>query len=149
MQAFLEYAYDKFAFRIATDRRYNAQGLWAKEEHGLVTVGLSDFLQLRSGDIAFVDIAVQGTELHFGDEVATIETIKVDASLPAPVSGTIAETNPALEAHPELINEDPYGRGWLAAIRATRWSSDQDQLLDAASYLALAKREVEAELENR
>jgi glycine cleavage system H protein len=108
---FLEYTLDKFTFRVATDRYYSAYGVWAKEGNGRVTIGLSDFLQQRSGDIAFADIMEPGTMLSFGEEVASIETIKVDVSLPSPVAGTVIETNPAMEMEPEVINEDPYGEG--------------------------------------
>ncbi|HSG18937.1 MAG TPA: glycine cleavage system protein H, partial [Anaerolineae bacterium] len=114
MSEYLKYTLDKFTFQVATDRYYNAEGVWAKEENGQITVGLSDFLQQRSGDIAFADVAESATELRIGDEVASIETIKVDISLPSPVSGTVIETNPGMEMEPEVINEDPYGDGWLA-----------------------------------
>jgi glycine cleavage system H protein len=86
---FLEYTLDKFTFRVAADRYYNADGVWAKEKNGRITIGLSDFLQQRSGDIAFADVVEAGTTLSFGEEVANIETIKVDISLPAPVAGTV------------------------------------------------------------
>ena len=140
---FLEYSLDKFKFRVATDRYYNTQGVWAKEENGQITTGLSDFLQQRSGDIAFADVAESGTELVVGDEVANIETIKVDISLHSPVSGTVIETNPAMEMEPEVINEDPYGDGWLAVIEALNWPDDQAQLLEPQTYYEHMKTEAE------
>ena len=148
MSEFLEYTLDKFTFRVANDRYYNADGVWAKEENGQVTVGLSDFLQQRSGDIAFADVAESGTELGFGDEIASIETIKVDISLPSPVSGTVIETNPAMEMEPEVINEDPYGDGWLAIIEATDWLADQAQLLNPQAYFEHMVVEAEEEAKN-
>jgi glycine cleavage system H protein len=146
---FLEYTLDKFTFRVATDRYYNADGLWAKEENGQVTIGLSDFLQQRSGDIAFAEVAEPGTELGFGDELANIETIKVDISLPSPVSGTVIETNPAMEMEPEVINEDPYGEGWLAIIETTNWPADQARLLDPPAYFKHMVAEAEEEARDR
>lgn len=145
MSEFLEYTLDKFTFRVATDRYYNADGVWAKEENGRVTIGLSDFLQQRSGDIAFTEVAEPGTELGSGDEVANVETIKIDISLPSPVSGRVIETNPAMELEPEIINEDPYGGGWLAIIETTDWPADQAQLLDPQAYYEHMVAEAEEE----
>jgi glycine cleavage system H protein len=142
---FLEYTLDKFTFRVATDRYYNADGVWAKEENGRVTIGLSDFLQQRSGDIAFTEVAEPSTELGSGDEVANVETIKIDISLPSPVSGRVIETNPAMELEPEIINEDPYGGGWLAIIETTDWPADQAQLLDPQAYYEHMVAEAEEE----
>jgi glycine cleavage system H protein len=142
---YLEYTLDKFTFRVATDRYYNADGVWAKEEDDQVAVGLSDFLQQRSGDIAFADVAESGTRLDLGDEVASIETIKVNISLPSPVSGTVIETNPAMEMEPEVINEDPFGDGWLAIIKAADWLADQAQLLDPQAYFEHMVAEAEEE----
>ena len=88
MPDFLELAIDKFIFRVATDRFYSPEGVWAKPEGSSIRIGLSDFLQQRSGDVAFAEVKPTGTELAFGDEVAVIETIKVNISLGSPVSGS-------------------------------------------------------------
>ena len=148
MSEYLKYTLDKFTFRVATDRYYNADGVWAKKEDGQIRIGLSDFLQQRSGDIAFADVAESGTKLGFGDEVASIETIKVDISLPSPVSGTVIETNPAMEMKPEVINEDPYADGWLSIIKATDWLADQAQLLNPQAYFENIVAEAEEEAKN-
>jgi len=148
MAEFLEYTLEKFTFRVAMDRLYNTAGVWAKGQDGQITVGLSDFVQQRSGDIAFADVAESGSELDIGDEVANIETIKVDISLPSPVSGTVIETNPAMEMEPEVINEDPYGDGWLVVIKATDWLADQGQLLDPQAYFERMAAEAEEEAGN-
>jgi glycine cleavage system H protein len=108
-------------------------------------VGLSDFVQQRSGDIAFAEIKPVGTALVIGDEVTSIETIKVNVALSAPVNGTLIEVNPAMETAPEAINQDPYGAGWLAVIAPTDWETDRTQLLDAPAYFAVMKAEAEAE----
>ena len=148
MSEFLEYTLDKFTFRVATDRYYNADGVWAKEDNGRFSIGLSDFLQQRSGDIAFADIVEPGSELSFGEEVASIETIKVDISLPSPITGTVIETNPVMEMEPEVINEDPYGGGWLAIIEVADWPADQAQLLDPQAYFEHMVAEAEEEAKN-
>lgn len=148
MPEFLEYTLDKFTFRVAADRYYNADGVWAKEENGRVRIGLSDFLQQRSGDIAFADVVEAGTRLGFGEEIATIETIKVDISLPAPVAGVVIEANPNMELEPEIINQDPYGEGWLAIIEPSDWPADRAQLLDPQAYYEHMKSEAEEEAGN-
>ena len=145
MPKFLELTVDKFTFQVATDRHYNAEGVWAKAEGNRVRIGLSDFLQQRSGDVAFAEIKARGTLLAFGDEVANIETIKVDITLPSPVSGEVVEVNPAMEEAPEAINQEPYGEGWLAVIEASNWESDSSKLLDPEAYFAQIKVEAEEE----
>jgi glycine cleavage system H protein len=149
MPDFLELTIDKFTFRVATDRYYSAEGVWAKAEGGLIRIGLSDFLQQRSGDIAFAEIKPEGTELAFNDEVAVIETIKVNISMGSPVSGKIIEINPDIEMTPEVINQDPYERGWIAIIEASDWEDDWSRLLDAPVYFARIKAEGEDEVKKR
>jgi glycine cleavage system H protein len=146
----LEITIDKFTFRIAPDRWYTREGVWVfprpQGEGSGVRVGLSDFLQQRSGDIAFAEIKPIGTPLAAGDEVASIETIKVNVALSSPVNGEVIEVNAALETAPEAINQDPYGVGWLAVIAPTDWDADRSQLLDAAAYFEVVKREAEEEM---
>jgi glycine cleavage system H protein len=146
MAEFLETSVDKFTFRVATDRYYNAEGVWAKAEGDQVRIGLSDFLQQRSGDVAFAEVKAQGTLLAFGDEVANIETIKVDIALPSPVSGKVVEVNPAMEEAPEAINQDNYGAGWLALIQASDWEAERLKLMDPEAYFAHMQREAEEEI---
>lgn len=142
----LEFTLDKFTFRVAVDRFYSPEGIWAKPEVRGVRIGLSDFLQQRNGDVAFAEVKPVGTALNFGDEVAVIETIKVDISLAAPLMGKIVEVNPAMESAPEAINQDPYGAGWLAVIEATDWESDCLHLLSPQAYFAKMKVEAEQEV---
>src|SRR5512136_1838929 len=111
MMNYLEYKIDKFIFRIADDRYYTDDGLWAKPEHNHVRIGISDYRQQRSGDVAFVEIKPEGTHLSVGEELGVIETIKVNFSLASPISGKVIEVNPILEISPEAINQDPYGIG--------------------------------------
>ncbi|MEJ2599347.1 MAG: glycine cleavage system protein H [Anaerolineales bacterium] len=146
MPEFLEFSVDKFTFRVATDRYYNAEGVWAKAENEQVRIGLSDFLQQRSGDVAFAEVKAQGTTVSFGEEVANIETIKVEIALPSPVSGKVVEVNPAMDEAPEAINQEPYGKGWLAVIQASDWESERSKLLDPEAYLAHIKQEAEEEI---
>ena len=142
----LEFTLDKFTFRVALDRFYSPDGIWAKPEARGVRIGLSDFLQQRSGDVAFAEVKPVGTALNFGDEAAVIETIKVNISLPAPLAGKISEVNPAMETAPEAINQDPYETGWLAVIEATDWEADRLSLLVPLAYFARMKVEAEQEV---
>jgi len=146
MPEFLEMTVDKFIFRVATDRYYSGEGVWAQAEGNRVRIGLSDFLQQRSGDIAFVEVKPEGTVLAFGDNVAMIETIKVAIDLHSPVVGRVIEVNPAMETTPEVINQDPYGEGWLTVIEAEDWESDRARLLDSQAYFALVQEQAEEEM---
>jgi glycine cleavage system H protein len=151
MPEFLETTVDKFTFKVATDRFYTREGVWAyplPEGEGAgvrIRVGLSDFLQQRSGDIAFAEVKPEGTTLAVGDEVAAIETIKVNIALGSPVNGKVIEVNPDMELKPEVINQDPYEAGWLATIEATDWETDRAQLLDPQAYFVVMKAEAEEE----
>jgi glycine cleavage system H protein len=113
---------------------------------GLVRVGLSDFVQQRSGDVAFAEITPIGTQVTPADDLATIETIKVNISLPSPLAGEIIEVNPAMVSTPESINQDPFGAGWLAVVKATDWEADKSHLLNPEAYLAKMKLEAENEV---
>ncbi len=143
---YLEVAVDKFVFRVPRDRRYGETDVWAKREGDHVRVGLTDFLQQTSGDAASVDVRPEGTVTAAGDELAALETIKVDLIIPAPLAGTIVAVNPLLAHHPELVNTDPYGEGWLAELEPAAWA-DLDMLLTAEAYAPEMK--ARAELEQR
>ncbi len=145
MTQYLELTVDKFTFKVATDRFYSAEGLWVEPAGQRVRVGLSDFLQQRSGDIAFVELKPIGTALAAGDEFASIETIKVNIALSSPISGKVIEVNEAMDTAPEAINQNPYDAGWLAVIETSDWEADRSRLLDAAAYFEAMKREAEEE----
>ncbi len=146
MSEFLEVTVDKFLFRVATDRLYSREGVWALPENGKVRLGMSDYQQQVSGDLAFAHLRQAGTVLAAGDEFAEIETIKATVSLYSPVAGTIREINRSLESAPERVNQDPYGSGWLAVIEPTNWETGRTGLLDAASYFSVMKAQAEKEL---
>ena len=145
MPEYLETTVDKFIFKVATDRLYNSDGTWVKEEGGRVRIGISDFVQQRSGDIAFADVQPAGTDLIPGDLIVNIETIKVDMELASPLSGTIVEINPQMDEAPEVINQDPYGDGWILMLEPTNWEAERAQLLDPQAYFEQMKVEAEQE----
>ncbi len=145
MSEHLELTVGKFTFKVAVDRLYTSGGVWVQASDNIVRIGLSDFLQQRSGDIAFADIRPEGTVLAAGDEAATIETIKANIDLNSPVAGTLVRVNPLMETSPEMINQDPYGEGWVCEIEADHWAADRRNLLEPAAYFARMKQEAESE----
>ena len=147
MPEMLEFTLDKFTFKVATDRLYTGEGLWVKVENATLRVGISDFLQQRSGDVAFAEIKPVGTALAAGDELAVIETIKVNISLSSPVAGRVVEVNPAMESAPEIINQDPYGEGWLAMIEPLEGEVTQmEMLMKPDVYFTQIKGDAEQEV---
>ena len=144
-QDYLETTVDKFIFRVKVGNLYSANGVWAgmNEASGVARLGLSDYTQQSSGDVAFVSLPDVGRAVQAGKELATVETIKVDLEVQAPFGGEVVAVNDALEQAPELINQDPYGRGWLVEVRPTQWPAPG--LLDAAQYLVAMRAQAEAE----
>ena len=149
MAEMLELTVDKFTFRVPRNLYYSDAGVWVKLEGNAARLGLADFAQQRSGDVAFAEVKPVGAALKLGDEFASVETIKVNVILPSPVTGAIAEINRALEDAPELINQDPYGKGWLATVELTDWEADKAKLLHADAYYALVKEQAEEEMKKK
>jgi glycine cleavage system H protein len=147
MQEYLETIIDKFVFRVATDRLYSSEGVWVQCEGNRVRVGVTDYLQQRGGDATFVHVKSVGTKLAEGDEYAELETIKANQSLFLPISGTVVEVNSNLNQTPEIINEDPYSKGWLAVVEAADWESERAKLLDPQGYLSAMRSQAQQELD--
>jgi len=150
MPTSLEVSFDKFTFKVASDRLYTRDGLWVLQlppaDGKRVRVGLTDYLQQHHGDLAFATVKRAGTRVGAGEELAEIETVKVNLSLPAPLSGTVMEVNPALALTPEVINRDPYGEGWLAVMETTNLDAELGALLDPAAYFAAMQQQAEEAL---
>jgi glycine cleavage system H protein len=146
MTDFLETTVDKFVFRVATDRLFSSDGVWALLQGDRVLVGLSDYVQQRNGDVAFARVKSVGANLVGGDELAEVETVKANVSVFSPVSGTVVEVNSVLELGPEIINDSPYEKGWLAVISASNWENERAKLLTPEAYLAAIQSQAEQEL---
>jgi arsenate reductase (thioredoxin) len=142
----LELRVDKFIFRFPADLYYSDAGIWVKPEGRRVRIGLSDFTQQRNGDVTFAEMKEKGAMIRAGEDVAIVETIKVNLSIPSPLTGTIAEVNGALETSPELVNQDPYGQGWLEVLEIGDWEEAMKSLKTAPEFLALAGAQAEAEI---
>lgn len=141
----LQVTVDKFTFRFPADLFYSDAGVWVRFEGPRARLGISDFMQQRNGDVAFAEAKGPGTAVKAGDEVAVVETIKVNLTIPSPVSGRVVETNGDLLNSPELVNQDPYGKGWLALLEIDDAAEAQKALKTAEAYMALAKTQAEAE----
>lgn len=121
--------------KLPTELRYTKSHEWVKVDGDLVTIGITDHAQSELTDIVFVDLPKVGKPTHAGDPVLVLESVKTVADVYAPSDGAVAEVNSALTAHPELVNQDPYGRGWLVKIR-TSAPFDASTLLTADGYRA-------------
>ena len=149
MPEYLETTVDKFTFRVAKDRVYTAKGVWVfwmqPEAPNRVRIGVTDYLQQRSGDVAFASVQPVGSKVITGEKLADVETIKAMVELPSPVSGTVVEVNPALDTTPELINQDPYDKGWLAVIETASWDTERATLLEPEAYFKVMEAEAKEE----
>lgn len=120
-------------YEFPEDCRYTAEDEWVRQEGDLLRVGISDYAQQQLGDIVFVELPAADVTIEKGKAFGVIESVKAVSDLFAPVSGTVAETNPALEEAPERVNENCYGDGWILTLHPAD-ASAIDELMDAESY---------------
>ena len=106
---------------------------WLQFDNGTATVGITDFAQSELGDIVFVEIEPEGTELGKDDVFGTVEAVKTVSELYMPVSGTLTAINDELELSPETVNDDPYGEGWMIEMEVAD-ESELEDLMDADAY---------------
>ena len=118
---------------IPDDLRYSADHEWVKVEGKQAVIGITDYAQQELGDIVYLELPDVGTEVVMEEEVTEIESTKTTSPVLAPVSGTIIEINEELRESPQLINEDPYGKGWIAILKMTN-IDDLDSLMSAKEY---------------
>ena len=121
------------SFDVSDDRRYLESHEWALEDDGTVRVGISDFAQDELGDVVFVELPDEGDTLTQEEEFGVVESIKAVSDLYAPVSGEVVAVNDDLFDAPELVNDDPFGDGWMLEIDADD-ASELDDLLTADEY---------------
>lgn len=120
---------------IPDDRLYTEQHDWLRLEAGEAVLGITDFAQQELGDVVFVDLPSPGEVVAAGVEIGAIESVKAVAEICTPVRGAVVETNSQLEDTPELVNQDPYGEGWLVRLRLD--GEEPEDLMTAAEYEAL------------
>ena len=116
--------------------QYTREHEWILIEGDMATIGITDFAQSQLGDIVYVEIEVLGQEVETNGIFGTVEAVKTVSDLFMPVAGTVTEINPALSDEPQLVNEDPYGAGWMIKVRITD-GADMSALMDAEAYEAM------------
>ena len=125
---------------IPAELRYAASHEWAKNDDGVVTVGITEHAQDAMGDLVYVELPEVGQVLAAGDEAGVVESVKAASDIYAPISGEVIEINEALEDEPELVNNAPYEGGWLFKIQMSE-AGDLDNLLTADQYQAQIESE--------
>jgi len=123
------------ACMIPSDLRYHKEHEWVRLNGRQATVGISHFAQDALGDIVFLDLPKVGSAVKVGQQIGEIESTKTTSTIYTPVSGTIAKINADLKDHPEIVNSDPYGKGWIAIIELTA-PGEVDRLMTPAQYEA-------------
>lgn len=113
--------------------KYHKEHTWVKLSGKKATIGITDYAQDALGDIVYIDLPETDTAIEASSELAEIESTKTTSSVISPVSGTIIEVNDNLSESPEIINEEPYGKGWIAVVEVDD-ESELDDLMDAADY---------------
>ena len=117
------------------DIRYTSEHEWIRVEGDEAFVGITDYAQSELGEIVFIDVPTEGETVGQGEVFGSIEAVKTVSDLNMPVTGEVLEVNGALDAQPELVNNDPYGEGWIIRI-SVKDASELDNLMDAAAYQA-------------
>ena len=115
---------------------YTKDHEWISIEDGIATVGVTDFAQSELGDIVYVEVETLDEQIEISEVFGTVEAVKTVSDLFMPLSGTIIEFNESLEDEPEMVNEDPYGKGWMIKIKLDN-PAEASELLDAAAYKEL------------
>ncbi|WP_311567146.1 glycine cleavage system protein GcvH [Porphyromonas uenonis] len=113
--------------------KYTADHEWVRINGNEAVIGITDFAQSELGEIVYVDVDTQGEKIERNEVFGSIEAVKTVSDLMMPMTGEVLEVNEELEDAPELVNEDPYGKGWIIKVAIAN-PAEADELLDAASY---------------
>jgi glycine cleavage system H protein len=119
---------------VKDDRKYSKDHEWIKVEGDVAVVGITDFAQNSLHEITFVEVSDVGTVLEANGECGLVESMKASSDIFSPVGGEIVEVNKELEDAPEIVNEDPYGKGWMFKLKPSNLDADLAGLMDAAAY---------------
>ncbi|HEY6238710.1 MAG TPA: glycine cleavage system protein GcvH [Thermoplasmata archaeon] len=122
--------------KFPEDVRYTKSHEWARLDGDDLVIGITDYAQAELTDVVFVDLPAVGKVVVGGASALVLESVKTVTDVYAPVAGTVTASNVDLKAHPELVNQDPYGRGWIFRLRPTS-AYDPSALLDASGYRAV------------
>ena len=121
--------------QFPSDLRYTSEHEWIRVEGNEAYVGITDYAQSELGEIVFIDVPTVGETVGQGEVFGSVEAVKTVSDLNMPVSGEVLELNKELDEAPELVNNDPYGKGWIIRI-AVKDAAELDKLMDAAAYEA-------------
>ncbi len=119
--------------KIPAELKYTKDHEWVSVDGDIATVGITDFAQGELGDVVYVEIETEGDELDEGEVFGTVEAVKTVSDLFMPVSGEVVEVNEKIESEPEVVNDDPYGEGWMIKVKLSD-AGQLDSLLDASAY---------------
>ena len=123
---------------VPSDLKYGRTHEWARDEDGIVVVGITHYAQDQLGEVVYVELPEVGVGADSAEELGTLESVKAVSEFNSPVGGEVVEVNERLEEEPNLVNEDPYGDGWLVKISG---STEGEDLLDADAYTAMIEEE--------
>lgn len=131
------------AVKYPQDLLYTKEHEWVRTEDGVAVVGITEYAQDQLGDVVYLDLPMAGTRVAQFEKMGEIESVKTVSDLYSPVSGEVVEVNEEAKEHPERVNEDPYGAGWLIRVRMER-PEELENLLGAADYAAYVEQELGA-----
>lgn len=145
-----EFMAGKFVFKVpASGYWFNENDCWARVEGNRARVGVSDYVQQSASDMVFFEPPAVGTEIEQFDDAGSLESTKTALDIISPVSGKVVAVNAELVEAPELINQDPYGRGWAVEMELTDFESDRELLMDCDAYFTHLQKKVEREYEEK
>lgn len=123
--------------------RYSKEHEWVSMEEAIATVGITDHAQEQLGEIVFIELPAVGDKVSKDDPFGVVESVKAVSDIYAPISGTVVAVNEDLPESPEIVNEDPYGDGWLIKVKLSD-TEDLDDLMDSDEYAEMVENEKEA-----
>jgi glycine cleavage system H protein len=127
---------DLQGYHIPEELMYTKEHEWAKEEGGVVRIGITDYAAKTLNDVVYVTSPKVNDRVEQMKAMGTVESIKAVSEVYSPVSGTVTGVNSELDSHPELVNKSPYGEGWLVEVKASNLAAERKGLLDAEAYAA-------------
>ncbi len=134
----------KSIIKIPKGLLYSQHDTWLKGQSPAV-IGVTDYFQLLLGDVLYVSLPEEGSEINTTEEIGELESVKAVLGIYSPVSGRVVEVNPRLKDNPELINQDPYGEGWLLKVEPRNIEEDVANLIDAEAYAKLVELKIREE----
>jgi len=127
---------DLQGYHIPEELMYTKEHEWAKEEGGVVRIGVTDYAAKTLNDVVYITSPKVNDRVEQMKTMGTVESIKAVSEVYSPVSGTVTKVNSELDSHPELVNKSPYGEGWLVEVKPSNLATERKGLLDAKAYAA-------------